>query len=135
MLVTGAQAYDHWFSTQPVGRSRRVLPAGRLDPARPFLLYLCSSPFIAPEEVGFVRRWIAAIRGERDRGLRTAGLLVRPHPQNWKQWRDVDLAAEFDNVAFWPKTGVNPIGGTARSDYFDSIYHSAGSRRREHQRA
>jgi hypothetical protein len=36
----------------------------------------------------------------------------------------VDLSAEFEQVAFWPKTGVNPIGGTARSDYFDSMYHA-----------
>jgi hypothetical protein len=74
--------------------------------------------------VEFVRRWITAVRASADPWLRTAGVLVRPHPQNWKQWQDVDLAAEFDNVAFWPKTGVNPIGGAARSDYFDSIYHS-----------
>jgi hypothetical protein len=124
VVVTGAQAYDHWFSTGPSierdGFCRRV----HLDPDRPLLLYLCSSPFIAPHEVGFVRRWIAAVRASADRRLRTAGVLVRPHPQNWKQWQDVDLAAEFDQVAFWPKTGVNPIGGAARSDYFDSIYHS-----------
>ena len=71
-----------------------------------------------------MRRWIAAIRASADPRLRTAGLLVRPHPQNARQWQDVDLAAEFDNVAFWPKTGVNPIGGAARSDYFDSMYHA-----------
>jgi hypothetical protein len=124
VLVTGAQAYDHWFATEPSvdrdGFCRQV----HLDPARPFLLYLCSSPFIAPQEVGFVRRWISAIRQGTDERLRTAGVLVRPHPQNWRQWQDVDLAAEFENVAFWPKTGVNPIGGAARSDYFDSIYHA-----------
>jgi hypothetical protein len=49
---------------------------------------------------------------------------VRPHPQNARQWQDVDLAAEFKDVVFWPKTGVNPIGGTARNDYFDSMYHA-----------
>ena len=57
-----------------VGRSRGVLPSGRLDPGRRFLLYLCSSPFIAPHEVGFVRRWIAAIRASGDPRLRS----VRP---------------------------------------------------------
>jgi hypothetical protein len=124
VLVTGAQAYDHWFSTQPSVDRDAFCRQVQLDPNRPFLLYLCSSPFIAPQEVGFVRRWITAIRASADPRLRTAGLLVRPHPQNWKQWQDVDLAAEFDNAAFWPKTGVNPIGGAARSDYFDSIYHS-----------
>src|SRR5688500_10126869 len=124
VLVTGAQAYDHWFATQPSVDRDRFCRQVQLDSARPFLLYLCSSPFIAPQEVGFVRRWIAAIRNGTDERLRTAGVLVRPHPQNWRQWQDVDLAAEFENVAFWPKTGVNPIGGAARSDYFDSIYHA-----------
>ena len=126
VLVTGAQAYDHWFAMKPsVDRDafcRRV----DLDADRPFLLYLCSSPFIAPDEVGFVRDWIAAIRNSADARLRTAGLLVRPHPQNARQWQDVDLASEFENVGFWPKTGVNPIGGTARADYFDSMYHAEG---------
>ena len=105
-----------------------------LDPARPILLYLCSSPFIAPHEVGFVRRWIAAIRGSADPRLRTRGLLVRPHPQNGSSGRTSILPREFENVALWPKTGVNPIGGAARADYFDSMYHAEGRRRRQHQR-
>ena len=88
------------------------------------VLYLCSSPFIAPHEVGFVRKWIAAIRSSADERLRGANVLVRPHPQNAKQWSDVDLASEFDHVALWPKAGVNPIGGAARSDYFDSMFYS-----------
>jgi hypothetical protein len=124
VAVTGAQAYDHWFATKPARDREAFCREVNLDPARPILLYLCSSPFIAPHEVPFVRRWIAAIRGSADPRLRTAGLLVRPHPQNWKQWQDVDLAAEFEQASFWPRTGVNPIGGAARSDYFDSIYHS-----------
>jgi hypothetical protein len=124
VVVTGSQAYDHWFSTQPsVPRDRFCSPIG-LDPGRPILLYLCSSPFIAPYEVGFVRRWIAAIRNSGDPRLRGAGLLVRPHPQNARQWQDVELSREFDNVALWPKTGVNPIGGGARADYFDSMYYA-----------
>ncbi len=126
IVVTGSQAYDHWFATTPsLDRDAFCRQVG-LDPARPIVLYLCSSPFIAPYEVGFVRRWAAAIRGSADPRLRTAGLLVRPHPQNAGQWRDVDLAAEFENVVVWPKTGVNPIGGTARADYFDSMYHAEG---------
>jgi hypothetical protein len=126
VVVTGSQAYDHWFATQPsIDRAAFCAQVG-LDPQRPILLYLCSSPFIAPYEVGFVRTWIAAIRSDTDPRLRSAGLLVRPHPQNAKQWEGVDLAAEFENVSLWPRTGVNPIGGAARADYFDSMYHADG---------
>ena len=124
VVVTGSQAYDHWFSTSPsLDRDAFCRQVG-LDPGRPMLLYLCSSPFIAPYEVGFVRSWIAAIRGCADGRLREASLLVRPHPQNARQWANVDLASEFSQVALWPKTGVNPIGGAARADYFDSMYHA-----------
>jgi len=124
VLVTGSQAYDHWFSTSPsLDRDAFFRQVG-LDPGRPMLLYLCSSPFIAPYEVGFVRSWITAIRGSADLRLRDASLLVRPHPQNARQWANVDLASEFAQVALWPKTGVNPIGGVARSDYFDSMYYA-----------
>jgi len=124
VVVTGSQAYDHWFSTKPAldraGFCRKV----GLDPERPMVLYLCSSPFIAPHEVGFVRSWMTAIRRSSDERLRGVSLLVRPHPQNAAQWENVDLAAEFEHAALWPKTGVNPIGGIARSDYFDSMYHA-----------
>ena len=118
-----------------VGRSGRR-SAGRYSsiPSRPFLLYLCSSPFIAPQEVGFVRRWIAAIRASADPRLRTAGLLVRPHPQNWRQWQDVDLAAEFDNVAFWPKTGREPDRRRRAQRLLRLHLPLRGGRRREHER-
>jgi hypothetical protein len=122
VVVTGSQAYDHWFATKPsIDRETFCARVG-LDASRPVLLYLCSSMFIAPYEVGFVRQWITAIRNSSDPWLRSAGLLVRPHPQNSEQWRNVDLSAEFENVALWPKVGVNPIGGGARHDYFDSMY-------------
>jgi hypothetical protein len=124
--VTGAQAYDHWFATRPALERGAFCAKVGLGSERPFLLYLCSSPFIAPHEVGFVRRWIAAVRGSHDPRLRTAGILVRPHPQNAAQWEHVDLSQEFDEVALWPRKGLNPIGGVARSDYFDSIYHCEG---------
>ena len=124
VAVTGAQAYDHWFATEPTLDRAAFYRQVGLDPDRPILLYLCSSPFIAPHEVAFVRGWIAAVRASADSRLSTAGLLVRPHPQNAKQWGGIDLADEFDNVALWPNTGVNPIGGSARAHYFDSIFHA-----------
>ena len=48
-----------------------------LDPAEPYLLYLCSSVFVAPEERPFVDRWLRALR-ERLGGV---GVIVRPHPK------------------------------------------------------
>jgi hypothetical protein len=96
---------------------------GGPPPHRPYLLYLCSSPFIAPYEVDVVRRWLGAIRSSRDERLRTAGVLVRPHPQNAAQWADIDLSSHGE-VAIWPRAGANPIALDARREYFDSMHHS-----------
>ena len=123
VVVTGAQAYDHWFATEP-STSRQAFRARVGLPAdRPYLLYLCSSPFIAPHEVDVVRRWMAAIRASTDPPLRAVGLLVRPHPQNAAQWADVDLGADR-SAAIWPRGGANPIGLDARREYYDSMYHA-----------
>jgi hypothetical protein len=123
VVVTGAQAYDHWFSTQPSTTREAFCARVGLPAERPYLLYLCSSPFIAPQEVDVVRRWIAAIRDSGDATLRSAGILVRPHPQNAAQWADVDVSTYGDAV-IWPRAGANPIGPDARSEYYDSMFHA-----------
>jgi hypothetical protein len=123
VVVTGAQAYDHWFRTQPSTTREAFCARVGLPAQRPYLLYLCSSPFIAPQEVDVVRRWMAAIRSSSDPVLRSAGLLVRPHPQNAGQWADVDVSGYGDAV-IWPRGGANPIGPDARSEYYDSMFHA-----------
>jgi hypothetical protein len=123
VVVTGAQAYDHWFATRPSTDRDAFCSRVGLPADRPYLLYLCSSPFIAPYEVDVVRRWAAAVRESGNPTLRTAGILVRPHPQNAEQWADVDLAALGD-VAVWPRAGANPVRLDARGEYYDSMHHS-----------
>ena len=123
VVVTGAVAYDHWFGWAP-GTSREEFCARvGLDSRRPYLLYLCSSKFIAPDEVPFIVRWIAQIRAASP-ALRDAGVLIRPHPQNVKDWSDARLSG-FDNVTVWPREGANPTDSSARAGYYDSIHHSA----------
>lgn len=123
VTVTGAQAYDHWFKQKP-GSSREAFGAMVGVPAaRPLLLYLCSSPFITPYEVDFVRRWIGAIRESSVPELRRAAILIRPHPQNAAQWNDFDPSV-YEAVGIWPKAGANPVDTAARTEYYDSMYHS-----------
>ena len=127
VIVTGAQAYDHWFALQPSTTREEFCGRVGLPADRPYLLYLCSSPFIAPHEVEFVRGWIRAVRGSASAQLRTAGIMVRPHPQNAKQWADVDLsefAGESGGTVVWPRAGANPINLSARYEYYDSMSHS-----------
>jgi hypothetical protein len=119
VVLTGAQRFDDWFDRRPSTTCEEFQRKVGLDPAQPFVLYLCSSPFIAPDEVGFVRRWLAAVRAQLPR----VGVLVRPHPQNGAQWEDVDLGDA--NAVVWPPAGQQPDAGEARAGYFDSLAHSA----------
>jgi len=118
VVLTGAQRFDEWFDRRPSTTPEEFKRRRALGPG-PYLLYLCSSPFIAPDEVGFVRRWLAAVR-ER---FPEVGVLVRPHPQNAAQWRGVELGDA--NAAVWPREGEQPDAGEARAGYFDSLAHSA----------
>ena len=123
VYVTGAQAYDHWFAASPTLTREAFCAQIGVAADRPLLLYLCSSPFIAPSEVGPVKAWIEGIRRHPDPRLREAAILVRPHPQNAEQWKDVDLSP-FGDVALWPRAGANPIDRDSRADYYHSMYFS-----------
>jgi hypothetical protein len=123
LVVTGAQAYDHWFVMTPANSREAFCASHGFDPARPLLLYLCSSPFITPHEVPFVRRWIDALRASKEEDVRCLNILIRPHPQNAEQWREVDLASG-GRVSIWPRAGANPVDAEARAEYFDAMYHS-----------
>lgn len=125
IVVTGAQLYDQWFAMRP-GATREGFCArlGGLDPSRPIIFYICSSSFICPYEVGFVRRWLAAVRAHQDPILRSANVVVRPHPAHAPQWSGVSLA-EFDNVVIWPPAGAAPLDDERKQDYFDNLFHAA----------
>ena len=120
VVVTGAQPFDHWFDWQPtVGREAFCRQVG-LPTDHPYILYVCSSRFIAPEEVPFVRSWLHHLRQSGMYG----GVLVRPHPQNAQQWRNVDLK-DCGPAVVWPPAGATPSDAESRADYFNSIVHSA----------
>jgi hypothetical protein len=124
VVATGSAKFDEWFERTPRTKRAEFAAAVGVDPDRPFVLYACSSAFIAPDEVSFVRRWLTALRSRDEPGLRGIGVVVRPHPQNADQWSGVDLR-EFENVRVWPPGGVQPDAGEARADFFDSLAHSA----------
>ena len=124
VVVTGAAAFDHWFDWRPSTTQEAFCARVGLPADRPYLLYVCSSKFVAPEEVPFVRSWAAQVRQSPSAALRRVGILVRPHPQNADQWQNVDLSSLGD-IAVWPPAGAAPVDIETRSAYFDSIYHSA----------
>lgn len=124
VITTGAHPYDHWFTMQPSTSRQEFLHRLGLPPDRLYILYLCSSSFIAPNEVPVVRAWLRAIRRSNTAGLRECGILIRPHPQNAGAWAEADVS-DFGPVVVHPRLGSNPIGVERKSDYFDAMYHCA----------
>ena len=135
VVVVGAPRFDDFFALSPV-LSRDVFHEGLgLDPAQPTLLYVCSSRFVTKEELPFVRRWIAGIRAS-DEPLRSANIIVRPHPdigllpgdvpvENRKigqaEALRVRIARPFDD----PRAVVVRTSLATPRGLFESIFHSA----------
>jgi hypothetical protein len=115
--VTGAAKFDAYFELEPSPREDFAARAG-IDPARPYLLWVGSSPQVAGDESGFVRELAATLRASPA----TAGLqvVVRPHPLN----DCFDGFAEEDAVVF-PPAATRPDLEGPRQDYFDTLSHSA----------
>ena len=64
VVVTGAQCFDQWFDRRPTLDREAFCRKVGLDPARPYVLYVCSALFEgSPNEAEFARRWAAAIGG------------------------------------------------------------------------
>jgi hypothetical protein len=118
VVATGAARFDDWFAQRPSSSREEFLQRVGLDPERPYLLYLCSSVFVAPDERSFVDRWLQALRGR----LGDVGVIVRPHPKRADPWSDADLGP---NAVVWPaRTG--DLDAETRAGFYDSIAHSAG---------
>jgi hypothetical protein len=120
--LTGAPSCDHWFGWEPSTSRDEFCRTVGLRADRPIVLYVCSSGFVAKDEVRFVRGWIDRLRA-RGEPFADAGFLVRPHPLNAAQWADVDLGGAQATV--WPRFGEAPHDETSRRNFFDSIYHAA----------
>lgn len=124
VVMTGAPRFDEWFTWPPRPREEFLARVG-LDPERPVILWIgCALNPAAITEAEFVSRWLTALRHSEDPVLREAGVLVRPHPERFDDWRNADYTA-FGNVALWPRDDMPfPIADDAKADYFDSIYHA-----------
>jgi hypothetical protein len=125
VVATGANPYDHWFNWTPSTTRGEFCAQVGLGGDDPFVLYLGSSPFIAPDEVPVVENWLRFLRAHSEPKLRELGVLIRPHPQNAAQWKQVDLKS-LGRVAVHPRGGDDPVTDAAKSLYYDSIHHSAG---------
>ena len=140
VVVSGAQIFDHWFdATETESREVFCNKVG-LNPQRPFILYIGSSRFIAPDEALFMLDFIEELQHAADPDMRDVGVLVRPHPTNIRHWRAFERPTaktdvrkptttvsvsrpretwrvrnrqplRFENLAFWPPLESVPDDG------------------------
>ena len=120
VVVTGAARFDDFFDLRASTTREDFCAAVGVDPARPLLLYCCSSPFVSPREVEFVRQWIEQSRQSAEPALTDASVLIRPHPAHTDQWDNISFA-DLRNVAIWRL----PTTMNADQGLYDSLHHSA----------
>lgn len=117
IFVSGAAVYDPWFDLSPSTDRASFCARTGLDPAKPFVLYLCSSKSISDRETDLIRMLMAQLETV-DEASRPS-LLVRPHP-----FKEMGDELENDWVKIFPKGGQRPDTDEARAGYYDSLYHS-----------
>jgi hypothetical protein len=120
IVVTGAVAYDHWFDWQPATSREAFCDPIGLDPTRPYVVYVGSSKFIAPDEGHFALEWATAVRA----AIPSLQVLVRPHPENPFGHAEEAIIA-LAGVIVHPRAGENPVTNARRAAYFDSLWHAA----------
>jgi hypothetical protein len=120
VIAVGAPRFDDVFAMQLSTTREAFCADAGLDPARPFVLYTCSSAFVAPREVEFVRHWIGELRRAPDEQVRRVGVLVRPHPAHSEQWSGVDFS-DLSGVAIW----AHKAAAQADQGLYDSLSHCA----------
>jgi FkbM family methyltransferase len=136
VTVVGAPRFDPFFDLRPrLSRPEFHEPMG-LDPARPTILYVCSSQLVSAAELGFVRKWIRAIRESSHDALRECNLVVRPHPDiplldpsepveeaRWPALRGAKglVSRPFDDA----RALVLRTSDRAQQGFYECIHHSA----------
>jgi hypothetical protein len=126
VVATGAPLFDRWFERRPSTSREEFCRKVGLPADRPFVLYVCSSGFIAPDEVTWIPQWVDVVRNSGQPELEELSVLVRPHPQH-RLLKDSQAAAELvelPGVVIHPPEGALTIGGAEIAGYYDSIHHS-----------
>jgi hypothetical protein len=127
VAVVGAPLHDIWFDTRPGTSHAEFCAHVGLPPDRHYILYVGSSPHIAPLEERWIAHWATNVRTAGSGEVERASILVRPHPHNQL---DSDQTATRRLEAL-PGVRVHPrpegllMSAAAHQEYYDTIHHSA----------
>lgn len=117
----GAWRFDSYRRLRPTLDRRTFCAQYGFDASKPTLLYLGSSPLIAPNEGAFAERWLTAVRGSDDPRVAEANVLLRPHPRNLPAWKAMLETARPERVALQDPDSLSLFDEQA---LFDTIHNS-----------
>lgn len=122
--VVGSPFFDAWFADFKPSCDRKDFCARHgLDPDRPIVLYLGSSRNIVHNETDLIHSLHRAITGSEDRRLHSMQIIVRPHPANFKIFKEIIL----EDVKVLPKDGTLPIARDVLQLFYDSLFYSVAA--------
>jgi len=121
LFITGAPPFDFWFEMRPSLDYVSFCSKVGIDPSKRFILYLCSSAFIAGDETTFLQDF-SRVFWEHP-GTSGASVVVRPHPLNASIWNGF----KAEDIVVWPEKGEWVDIPGARQDYYNTIFHSAAA--------
>jgi predicted O-methyltransferase YrrM/CDP-glycerol glycerophosphotransferase (TagB/SpsB family) len=130
VAITGAPVFDWWFDSKPSTSRDEFLAARGLDPQKPLIVYLCSSNSVAGRhEEHLVQQWLDTLRASDDENLRTANILIRPHPMATTCWKelfpDAGSSASFASGIVWPVHPDYVTSDEAKQELFDTLHHAS----------
>jgi hypothetical protein len=120
VAVVGAVAWDHWFDGVTAGERGEFCARLGLDAEEPYVLYVCSSGFLAPGEGRFLLEWLRDLRDGAD----APQVLIRPHPTKPPAEEERAALQALGNVVIHPPAGEIPDTEASRQEYFDALVHS-----------
>lgn len=116
----GAWRFDEYRKLKPSVDYAEFCAANDFDPTKRTILYLGSSPLIAPREGVFASKWLDAVHAAANPVVGRANILIRAHPRNMDAWTHLLTKSKPERVTF-QTTDTSSLFN--EQDLFDTIHH------------
>jgi len=118
--IVGALTMDHWLDPPELSPRGVFCTRYGLRSEDPILLYCCSSSVASKNETWLVVELRKILDESDDRRLRKTQIILRPHPQNFQVYGNLDMKG----VSVIPRG--EPFHGKEEGQkiFYDTLYHS-----------
>lgn len=126
VVATGAPRFDPFYRMTPSVTREAFCRKHGLDPAKPLVAYLGSSPIVSPCEPAFAERWVESLRASTVPALQDAQIVIRPHPRLKPVWHEHPrFAKKTPPERRYPSVAVTDAKSTTGDQpLFDTLFHA-----------